>query len=229
MESQHGISLRGNTPCRNTAHKPSDDAYLGTRRRGARYPVPLQDLTVDDVIAWRYPDRWKNRARDWLLLDAALEDMTGYRVTVNGVRRWLASAWGTPSVYRRGAPLEFMAWCPPGAETYWRFDFWRFVREASHSATRGAMYLALTALLDRSAKHGQPVERTGTKQDRLAPTLPAKDLTAFVAMAKTRENRRRVDAALAHFAAGPDAIVEIEERAGGLKIWSKARAKPGEG
>ena len=194
-------------------------------RRGARFPVPVVDLTVDDVIAWRYPNRWRNRVRDWELLAAALEDVSRYRITVNGKRTWLVSAWGTPSVYRPAAPVDFLVYCPPGAERWRGFDFWRFVREAAADATRGKMYLALTALLDRSAKNGQPIMKRGDKQDRLAPVLPAMDLARFIASANTRKQRGKAMKALEHFAKGPDAIIEEpEERNGGLKIWARGGA-----
>ena len=72
MESQHDIFPRGNTPCRNPAHKPSDDAIKGNiGRDGSRiYQVPGGQFYERTRIDTSRGERWfcsegEARAAGW--------------------------------------------------------------------------------------------------------------------------------------------------------------------
>lgn len=226
--------------------------HLDVRHRDGR--MRDLELTVDDVIDWLdlvRGGRWANRVRDYSRLAAALDEMHRYRVTIDGMRYWLVSAYGVPQVYRRGALCVLTTRTPPGAAAGMRIDWARFRGEAASSAIRARAYLSLMALLDRSARNGVAITRrirapvrseggalvrapggrvvrTGelipNPAARFAPFLPERDVAAFVGMASGRKARHDARAAITSFAEGADAVVELVPEGGGWRVYGAGPA-----
>ena len=140
---------------------------------------------------------------------------------------------------------------PPGAAGGMRIDWLRFRREAARSAILGRAYLSLQAILDRSAREGEPVTRmipavsrspeTGkplrapggrvvragplepNPVARYAPFLPGKDVAAFLGMHSTRKNRHDARGAVESFAKGPDPVVELIPEPRGWRVYGVRR------
>lgn len=114
---------------------------------------------VDETIGWLHPGGWKNRRRDWATLDAAFEETPSYRVTVDGERFSVVSAYGLPAVYSPEARVTLNVRVPPSAAHGARFDWNRYhVAYAKRAAHQRAL-LATAGLLDRTAHRGNPLTR----------------------------------------------------------------------
>ena len=163
------------------------------------------------------------------------------------VRYWLVSAYGNPEVYRADAPCVLTVRTPPEAAAGMRIDWARFRREAATSSIRARAYLSLMALLDRSARNGEPITRQirapvspvdggrtvrasggrlvrdGELVDnpaaRYAPLLRESDVAAFVGMDSTRKSRFDARAAIGAFASEPDPVVELIPDRGGWRVY----------
>ena len=116
-------------------------------------------FAIDETIGWLHPEGWKNRRRDWASLDAAFEETPSYRVTVNGERFSVVSAYGLPAVYSGDARVTLNVRVPPSAAHGARFDWNRYhVAYAKRAAHQRAL-LATAGLLDKTAHRGNPLTR----------------------------------------------------------------------
>lgn len=118
--------------------------------------------TIDDkpgIIDWLHPDGWNNRRRDWHRLDEAFEETPSYRVSVDGIRYSVVSAYGLPVVYSPSAEITLNVRVPPSAAHGARFDWHRYHVTYSKQANLQRALLATAGLLDRTAHNGNPLTR----------------------------------------------------------------------
>ena len=132
-------------------------------------PVMLT-FPVRDVAAWLHPDGWRNRRRDWDRLPAALAGLGSLRVpievlaTAAGDREFrpvaLVSCPAVPAAWRDGAALvSFDVRVPAPAAHGSRIDWRALCRYGADSAALYRAFLAVSAVLHRTAYRGAPVTR----------------------------------------------------------------------
>ena len=132
-------------------------------------PVALT-FPVRDVAAWLHPDGWRNRRRDWDRLPAALAGLGSLRVpievlaTAAGDREFrpvaLVSCPALPSEWRGGEALVVLDVRVPAAAAHGsRIDWRALCRYGSDSASAYRAFLAVSAVLHRTAYRGAPVTR----------------------------------------------------------------------
>ena len=135
-------------------------AHYGIRDRLQWAPMGRTlPFGIDEIIGWLHPDGWANRARDWGRLDDELNETQSYRVTaLDGLRYWVVSAWGLPSVYSPEGTVKLVARVPPSAAHGARFDWRRYLRYAKQGTMQRAV-LSVAGCLDKTAHHGNPLTR----------------------------------------------------------------------
>ena len=215
-------------------HVPEVEAMVGR-------PVP-------SVEGWLHPDGWANRRRDWHRLPEALDRMS--RLSYLPVPGIGSVAMLFPSIIPRTPddPLvEFTIRVPSVAAAGDRLRWPLLVRYGADSARMFRAYLAVTALLGRSAhvgqaitrtiaapvldKNGRPVRRKGgeivrsdTERTRnpgsrfVGAPLSDHDLARMIGFDPTDRYRRR-DARAAFERLAADGVIEIDRSGGGFAIY----------
>ena len=218
-----------------------------TQRTGR--PVSLT-FPVAEVVAWLHPEGWSNRRRDWHRLPEALAVLGTLRVpievlaTVNGEEREfrpvaLVSCPDHPPEWRGGdARVTFDVRVPAQAAYGARIDWPALCRYGARSAAEYRLYLAVAAVMHRTAFHGAPITRRigapvldaqGRPKRKLGgalvrscetliehpkaalvPTLTDRDLARFIGL--DPDNRcRRHDVRRALKRLHDDGVIDIEE------------------
>ena len=133
-------------------------------------PVSLT-FPVREVAAWLHPGGWSNRRRDWCRLPKALAVLGTLRVpievlaTVNGEEREfrpvaLVSCPDPPPEWRGGdARVTFDVRVPAEAAYGARLNWPELCLCGARSAAEYRLYLALAAVMHRTAFHGAPITR----------------------------------------------------------------------
>ena len=187
----------------------------------------LYPLSVGEVAGWLHPTRWNQRSRDWHLLEAALEEMPSYRVTLcdrssrEPLRYWVALGEGLPRRYRADAVVKFRTRVPASAARGMRVSWPLLVRYRPH-ATLTRAYLSTAALLDRSARAGEPLRREDPEAGRAA-ILPGRDIARFLGMADTKQNRYRARKALGEL--HRSRVIDLQEIARGYRVFGPRKMR----
>ena len=130
--------------------------------------VPNDDALASDVRPagihrWLHPRGWwpSNRRRDWHQFPAALDSMRE-RLSYVPVKGIGSVAMLFPSVIPRDPSdpfVEFTIRIPSSAAHGARIDWPRLCQYGTESAALYRAYLSAAALLDKSARRGQPITR----------------------------------------------------------------------
>ena len=239
-----------------------------TQRTGL--PVALT-FPVKEVAAWLHPGRggWSNRRRDWYRLPEALAMLGTLRVpievlaTVNGEEREfrpvaLVSCPDPPPEWRGGdARVTFDVRVPAEAAYGARIDWPALCRCGAKSAAEYRLYLALAAVMHRTAFHGAPITRRigapelnahGRPKRKpggalvrsrkvliehpkvaLVRTLTDRDLARFIGF-DPEDRRRRFEALCAVERLNKDHVIDVEHVAPGrVRIFGPHSNEPEEG
>ena len=199
--------------------------------------------TLDEVIRWGYPTGWPNRARDWLKLHRAFEELPSYRVPVGEYLVWLVIGEGLPRVYHENARVLLRKRVPASAAYGIRIDWPQLLRYRP-SALMTRAYLSVHALMDRSAHRGhaltrlihepefdsdgRPQRRKGgeiIRSERLVPNplankvgfLPGRDVARFLGMKNSKSGRQDARQALARLHS--NRVVEVVEEQSGYRFY----------
>ena len=199
--------------------------------------------TLDEVIGWGYPTGWNQRARDWVKLHRAFEELPSYRVPVGEYLVWLVIGEGLPRVYHQNARVLLRKRVPASAAYGIRIDWPQLLRYRP-SALMTRAYLSVHALMDRSAHRGhaltrlihepeldadgKPRRRKGgeiVRSERLVPNplankvgvLPGRDVARFLGMKNSKSGRQDVRQALSRLHS--ERIVEVIEEQGGYRFY----------
>lgn len=203
----------------------------------------ITEHPLDQIIAWGYPTGWNQRARDWLKLHYAFEQLPSYRVPIGQHLFWLVLGEGLPAIYHRGATVWLRKRVPASAAYGIRID-WRKLLSYRSSAVMTRAYLSSHALMDRSAHKGHPLTRlihepelradgqprrhkSGqiVRSERVVPNpladraafLPAWDVARFLGMANTKKNRHDARRALDRL--HREGVVEVVEQHSGYRFY----------
>ena len=203
----------------------------------------IDEVPLDDIIGWCHPERWRQRARDWRLLDAAFEELPSYRIPVGDHRFWVVIGEGLPREYRPGATVWLRRRVPASAAHGIRIN-WPQLLAYRRSALLTRAYLSVHALLDRSAHrghpltreiyapmldpHGDPRRRADGRFVRSGTRVPnpvahkvgavrAMDIAKFLGMRDSKAARHDARAALARLHA--DGVVEVVSTDRGYRFF----------
>ena len=183
-------------------------------------------LETREVERWLHPHGWSNRRRDWEKLPEALVRMRE-RLSWVPVRGVGLVAMAVPTVIpeQRDNPLiEFSVRVPSSAAHGARIDWPRLCAYGADSAVLYRAYLAVTALLDVSARRGHPQtaeiplkqQRAARDKEtvmpnptaRFAPTLTNADLARMIGFDATNKlHRTRARKAFERLAA--DEVIDL--------------------
>ena len=219
---------------------------------GALVSVRVEDRTgreivdrhdLDEVIGWCHPRRWASRARDWVNLDRAFEELASYRITVDDYRYWVVLGEGLPARYRSDATVLLRKRVPASAAHGIRIS-WPRLLAYRPSAVMTRAYLSVHAVMDRSAHHGhpltrkihapilgpdgKPLRRHGGKivrsHERVDNPLAGKaslvrssDVARFLGMPNTKKARHDARVALARLRS--DGVVDVVETTAGYRFY----------
>ena len=219
---------------------------------GALVTIAISDRTghevitrhpLDEVIRWCYPTGWNQRARDWIKLHRAFEELPSYRVPVGEYLLWLVMGEGLPRVYHQNASVLLRKRVPASAAYGIRID-WPQLLSYRPSALMTRAYLSVHALMDRSAHRGyaltrfihepelnadgKPRRQEGgqiVRSKRLVPNplankvgvLPARDVARFLGMKNSKSGRQDARQALARL--HRDRVVEVVEEHGRYRFY----------
>ena len=153
-----------------------------------------------NVIRWIHPDGWKDQRRRWQQLPDALRQLDQLRVHIPhvGLVR-LVAADVVPTNPDELVAFRFLI--PTGAASGARIHWPTLCEYGRESAALYRSYLSASAVLDHTAKKGEPLQAGSGQLARMVPTFHADDLARMAGYSKHRKSRQRAFAAFERLAA----------------------------
>ena len=164
-------------------------------------------LPARDVIRWLHPDGWVHQKRRWQQFPDALRQLHNLRVYIPGAGDVCLVM--VPAVPR--SPDELVAFqfvIPTGAASGARVNWPTLCEYGRESAALYRSYLSASAVLDHTARKGEPARAGGGRLERMVPTFAAAELARMAGYSDHRESRRRALAAF-HRLAG-DGVIDLQ-------------------
>ena len=164
-------------------------------------------LPARDVIRWLHPDGWKNQRSRWRQFPDALRQLDQLRITIPGgdlVR--LVAVDRLPAGPDGVVAFRFLI--PTGAASGARVDWPTLCEYGRESAALYRAYLSASAVLDHTAKKGEPLQAGSGQLERMVPTFAADELARMAGYCDDRKSRQRALAAFGRLA--EDSVIDLQ-------------------
>ena len=164
-------------------------------------------LPARDVIRWLHPDGWKNQKSRWQQFPDALRQLDGLRISIPGgdlVR--LVAVDRLPSGPDGVVAFRFLI--PTGAASGARVDWRTLCDYGRESAALYRSYLSSSAVLDYTARKGDPARAGAEPLERMVPTFSADELARMAGYSGYRTSRQRALAAFGRLA--EDGVIDLQ-------------------
>ena len=172
-------------------------------------------LPASDVIRWLHPDGWKNQRSRWRQFPDALRQLDQLRIYIPGtgsVR--LVAADVIPRSPEERVAFRFVI--PTGAASGARVDWPTLCDYGRESAALYRAYLSASAVLDHTARKGEPARAGGGQLERMLPTFAADELARMAGYCQDRKSRQRALAAFGRLA--EDGVIDLQPFGNGWRI-----------